>query len=216
MGKHQSSSSNAPRSAYRYIPFSPSLWSHVWPSLSLRTGRLRFSTGLLDWQPVPLYALTLACSGPTLDGVVLGSLRISTWHNSLNVTPCNTWSAYLAIAIGIICIIFIGFDTFVPWSTQGFITSYFSVAWAACLFIFWKVFKKTEFVDPKHADFISGKVAVENGKREDSRRTTELGCLNYQCGEGCGRRYGEANELSSWSRRPGNVLMWFRHIHWRK
>lgn len=82
------------------------------------------------------------------------------------IAPWNPWSAYLALVIGIVCIIFIGFDTLVPWSTQGFITSYFGVAWAVCLFVFWKVVKKTKFVDPKYADFVSGKSAIDEECKE--------------------------------------------------
>ncbi|KAH7120169.1 amino acid permease-domain-containing protein, partial [Dactylonectria estremocensis] len=48
--------------------------------------------------------------------------------------------------------IFIGFDIFHPWSTRGFITSYFGVAWFLGMFVFWKIFKRTKFVNPATVD----------------------------------------------------------------
>ncbi|UPK89206.1 hypothetical protein LCI18_000141 [Fusarium solani-melongenae] len=57
--------------------------------------------------------------------------------------PCASWSPHLSILLGTLTAIFIGFDTFKPWSTKGFITSYFGLAWFTFMFLFWKIFKGT-------------------------------------------------------------------------
>ncbi|EEU40499.1 uncharacterized protein NECHADRAFT_103561 [Fusarium vanettenii 77-13-4] len=77
------------------------------------------------------------------------------------VAPWNPWAAYLGLFLGTVALIFIGFDKFEPWSTQGFITSYFCHAYAAILFVFWKVFKKTKFASAETADLVSGKKEID-------------------------------------------------------
>jgi len=52
------------------------------------------------------------------------------------VAPWNPYAAYFGIVIGCLVMVFIGFDTFVPWSTQGFITSYFGLAFGVVMFFF--------------------------------------------------------------------------------
>ncbi|KAK5945062.1 hypothetical protein PMZ80_002265 [Knufia obscura] len=94
------------------------------------------------------------------------------------VAPWNPYAAYFAIVIGCLVMIFIGFDTFVPWSTQGFITSYFGLPFGIVMFFFWKVFKRTKFVKAAHADLVSGKREIdeeckhweEGGVEENERR----------------------------------------------
>ncbi|KAG7415801.1 amino acid permease/ SLC12A domain-containing protein [Fusarium sp. MPI-SDFR-AT-0072] len=77
------------------------------------------------------------------------------------IAPFNPWAAYVGLFLGVTALIFIGFDKFEPWNTQGFVTSYFCHAYAAILFIAWKVFKKTKFVNPETADLVSGKKEVD-------------------------------------------------------
>ena len=75
--------------------------------------------------------------------------------------PYAPYTAYFAIFLGCVVMIFIGFDVFVPWSTEGFITSYFGLAYALVVFTFWKVYKKTKFVSSKTADLYSGKAEID-------------------------------------------------------
>lgn len=75
--------------------------------------------------------------------------------------PLAPYSAWLAIAVGCIVLLFIGFDVFVPWDTQGFVTSYFGAAFGIVMFVFWKLLKRTKFVDPARADIISGKAEID-------------------------------------------------------
>jgi amino acid transporter len=71
------------------------------------------------------------------------------------------YAAYFAIGAGCVVILFSGFNTFKPFDVQGFITSYFGVAFAACLFVFWKAVKKTKFVKPVEVDLLTGKAEVD-------------------------------------------------------
>jgi amino acid transporter len=71
------------------------------------------------------------------------------------------YGAYLSIVSGIVILIFIGWESFHPWSTQGFITSYFGVPYAFIAFFVWKIVKNTKFVDPKKADIWTGKAEVD-------------------------------------------------------
>jgi amino acid transporter len=58
--------------------------------------------------------------------------------------------------------IFLGFDTFVPWDTQGFITSYFGLPFALVVFVGYKYTKGTRFVSSSAADLYSGKIEIDN------------------------------------------------------
>lgn len=78
------------------------------------------------------------------------------WH-----APFMPYAAYFAIGAGCAVILFSGFNTFKPFDVQGFITSYFGVAFAACLFVFWKAVKKTKFVKPVEVDLLTGKAEVD-------------------------------------------------------
>lgn len=71
------------------------------------------------------------------------------------------YAAYFAIGSGCVVILFSGFNTFKPFDVQGFITSYFGVAFALFLFVLWKVLKKTKFVIPDEADLVTGKAEVD-------------------------------------------------------
>jgi amino acid transporter len=90
--------------------------------------------------------------------------------------PFAPYSAYLAIAIGCLVMFFIGFDCFVPFSVQGFITSYFGAVFAAAAFIFWKLFKGTKFTKAAERDLYSGKAEID----EECRHWEEGGMENVQ------------------------------------
>lgn len=103
------------------------------------------------------------------------------------IAPLTPWAAYFAAAIGFLAMIFNGFDVFVPFDYQGFITDYFAVAFAPFMFVLWKVVKKTKFVSPADADLISGKeecdeecrIWEDGGVEENERlRLQQLGFFN--------------------------------------
>lgn len=47
-----------------------------------------------------------------------------------------------------VVLLFISFDVLLPFNVQGFISSCFGVAFAASVFGFWRVFKRTSFIKP--------------------------------------------------------------------
>ena len=77
------------------------------------------------------------------------------------VAPLSPYAAWLALLIGCLALFFIGFDQFVPFNVRGFITSYFCLPYTAILFVGWKVVKKTKWVDPAHADLVTGKAEAD-------------------------------------------------------
>lgn len=75
--------------------------------------------------------------------------------------PLMPYAAYVAIGTGCTVVLFIGFDCFVPFSVQGFITSYFGIAFAVVMYVFWKLFKRTKAVRPVDMDIWGGKAEVD-------------------------------------------------------
>lgn len=99
------------------------------------------------------------------------------WHRALTAqqfdrstlpytAPLAPYSAWLAIGVGCVVMLFIGFDVFVPWDTQGFITSYFGLGFGIIMFVFWKIYKRTKWTDPSTCDFYSGKAEIDEECRE--------------------------------------------------
>ncbi|KAI1076652.1 proline permease [Whalleya microplaca] len=76
--------------------------------------------------------------------------------------PWAPYSTYFALMLGILALIFVGFDAFVPFDVRGFVTNYFALAFGIFMYLVWKVFRRTSFVSPKDADLISGKKEVDD------------------------------------------------------
>jgi yeast amino acid transporter len=77
------------------------------------------------------------------------------------VAPLAPYSAICSLTVGSLVIFFIGWDSFVPWSTRGFITAYFGLALGALTFVFWKVYRRTKFVRASEIDLVSGKKEID-------------------------------------------------------
>lgn len=91
------------------------------------------------------------------------------------IAPGGSWTPYTCALLGSTISIFIGFDVFYPFSYRGFITSYFGLFWFAVMFLFWKVFKRTKFVDIKDIDiYLHGrKQAIDDECRHWEYGTTD-------------------------------------------
>ncbi|KAL1597168.1 hypothetical protein SLS60_008750 [Paraconiothyrium brasiliense] len=76
---------------------------------------------------------------------------------------CNfaPYTAWFGLIFGCLIILFLGFDSFSPFSIQSFITTYFGIAWAVFMFTLWKVVKKTKFADPATVDIYHGKAEID-------------------------------------------------------
>jgi amino acid transporter len=75
--------------------------------------------------------------------------------------PFMPYFAYWAIATGMIVILFSGWNTFKPFDKQGFVTSYFGVAFAAFMYTSWKILKRSKSITPADADLVTGKAEVD-------------------------------------------------------
>ncbi|EEH21332.1 hypothetical protein PABG_03563 [Paracoccidioides brasiliensis Pb03] len=76
--------------------------------------------------------------------------------------PWQPIPAYFSLVFFSIIIVFNGFDAFAPeFKVQSFLTAYLGVPIYFALYFFWKVYKRTKFVDPAEADIWSGKAALD-------------------------------------------------------
>lgn len=75
--------------------------------------------------------------------------------------PWNPWAAYLALLLGVLALIFVGYSTFVPFDTRSFVTAYFGLAFGVFMYFAYKLVKRTKFVRPAEADLVSGKAEVD-------------------------------------------------------
>lgn len=100
------------------------------------------------------------------------------------VSPWQPYMAIMAVVIGFSTALFNGFAVFKPFDVQGFVTSYFGLAFFVVMFVFWKVVHKTKWVDPAQADIYTGKAEIDEECRiwEDGgwqeRRKAELAKMN--------------------------------------
>ncbi|CAJ2510501.1 Uu.00g133100.m01.CDS01 [Anthostomella pinea] len=81
------------------------------------------------------------------------------------------YSTYFALLLGVLALLFVGYDSFYPFDVWSFITSYFALAFGIFMFLLWKVVRRTKFVSPRDADLISGKAEVD----EECRHWEESG-----------------------------------------
>jgi len=78
------------------------------------------------------------------------------------VAPYSPYGAYMALVLGVLALLFCGFDQFAPFHVQGFITNYFCLPYSIGAFTLWKLVKRTRFVRPEEADLISGKKEIDD------------------------------------------------------
>ncbi|KAF9892702.1 hypothetical protein FE257_001104 [Aspergillus nanangensis] len=100
------------------------------------------------------------------------------------ISPWQPYMAIMAIVLGFTTALFNGFAVFKPFSVQGFVTAYFGLAFFVVMFVFWKVWHKTKWVDPATADIYTGKAEIDEECRhwEDGgwieKRNAELAQMN--------------------------------------
>lgn len=104
------------------------------------------------------------------------------------VAPLNPYAAWFGLFLGCLALIFIGFDTFVPFSIQGFITSYFCLPYSAVLYFGWKIVKRTKLVKPTEADLVTGKAEAD-----------------YEC-----RKWEEGGIQENWKKELAAMPFWKR------
>lgn len=74
------------------------------------------------------------------------------------------YTAWIALVFFSIIILFNGWKVFTKgnWDVQDFITAYIGIPIYFGLFLFWKIFKRTSFVNSRDADLWTGKAAIDN------------------------------------------------------
>ncbi|ESK82573.1 dicarboxylic amino acid permease [Moniliophthora roreri MCA 2997] len=84
--------------------------------------------------------------------------------------PFGSWFALITTAI---ITLFKGFDAFIPWTTDDFVTSYIAIPVFIVLFISYKLVKKTKMYNPEEVDLVTGlkEIDEEEMKFEEKRRS---------------------------------------------
>ncbi|KAF9532935.1 dicarboxylic amino acid permease [Crepidotus variabilis] len=75
--------------------------------------------------------------------------------------PFQPWGAYFAFVSTVIITIFKGFDTFLPWNTANFITSYIAIPVFFFLWIGYKLMFRTKQLRPHEVDLVTGLKAID-------------------------------------------------------
>jgi len=77
-------------------------------------------------------------------------------------SPFQPYLAWGALSFFALVIVFNGFYVFIGgFDYQSFLTDYLGIPIYFGLYLFWKVFKKTKFVNPAEADLHTGKAALD-------------------------------------------------------
>ena len=76
-------------------------------------------------------------------------------------SPFQPYTAYFALVFFAIITLFNGFYVFGPWERDSFITSYVGIPIYFVLYAFWKIFKRTKWVNSAEADIFTGKAALD-------------------------------------------------------
>lgn len=76
-------------------------------------------------------------------------------------SPFQPYLAWGTIVYFSLLTLFNGFYSFTPWNVETFITTYIGIPIFFGLFLFWKLFKKTKWVNPAEADLWTGKAAID-------------------------------------------------------
>jgi amino acid transporter len=76
-------------------------------------------------------------------------------------SPFQPYLAWGTIVYFSVLTLFNGFYSFTPWKVETFITTYIGIPIFFGLFLFWKLFKQTKWVNPAEADLWTGKAAID-------------------------------------------------------
>jgi len=78
-------------------------------------------------------------------------------------TPLQPYCAWGALIFFSIIVLFNGFTVFTKgnWNVTDFLTAYIGIPIYLCLYLFWKIFRRTPFVKASEADIWSGKAALD-------------------------------------------------------
>ncbi|KAL7945558.1 putative arginine permease [Trichoderma barbatum] len=129
----------------------------VFPLLSL----LQLGSGS---STVLTWLINLA-TGATLIYFITALITYIRFHRACQVQgfnrdnlPYKGWfqpySAWFALIFELVIIVFYGYRSLHPFNVSGFVTAYFMPFFVPCLFIGWKLIKKTKFIRAKDVDLV--------------------------------------------------------------
>ncbi|PTB36722.1 hypothetical protein M441DRAFT_72794 [Trichoderma asperellum CBS 433.97] len=129
----------------------------IFPLLSL----LQLGSGS---STVLTWLINLA-TGATLIYFITALITYIRFHRACHVQgfnrdklPYKGWfqpySAWFALIFEIVILFFYGYRSLVPFNVSGFVTAYFMPLFVPCLFLGWKLIKKTKFIRAKDVDLI--------------------------------------------------------------
>lgn len=75
--------------------------------------------------------------------------------------PFQPWGSYFALITTGIITLFKGYDTFIPFKADTFITAYIAIPIFFILWASYKVYHKTKIIPLDKVDLISGKRAID-------------------------------------------------------
>ncbi|EPE09120.1 general amino acid permease agp2 [Ophiostoma piceae UAMH 11346] len=101
--------------------------------------------GLIDYITI---TLTYLCFRRALQvqGIDRATLPYKGWF--------QPYQTYFAMGVMFVILFTYGYTAFYPWSVGNFFIYYSMLLVAPCTFTFWKVYKKTKFVQPHEADLV--------------------------------------------------------------
>lgn len=71
------------------------------------------------------------------------------------------WGSIIAFVFQFIMVIFYGYSSFTPWSVETFFTNYTMQIVTPCLFIGWKLIKRTRWVRPHEVDLVWERPSID-------------------------------------------------------
>lgn len=83
------------------------------------------------------------------------------------------YGAYIALTLQFIIVLFYGYKSFAPWNVENFFSNYTMQLVAPCLFIGWKLFKRTRFIRPHEVDLVFERPIID--AYENSITTPPIG-----------------------------------------
>jgi len=92
--------------------------------------------------------------------------------------PFQPWGAYFALTTTAIITFFKGYDTFIPFKTDTFITAYIAIPTFVVLWGGYKLYFKTKVIPLDQVDLISGKREIDEEEEKFLAEQAELGPRN--------------------------------------
>jgi len=92
--------------------------------------------------------------------------------------PFQPWGAYFALITTAIITFFKGYDTFIPFKTDTFVTAYIGIPTFFVLWGSYKLYFKTKVIPLDQIDLVSGKREIDEEEEQFLAEQAKLGPRN--------------------------------------